>query len=148
MKKTTTTPKLSSEELNNCFAGLEEALMADTIQLKAIDEDIKALTLKLKKLSFEATGVTYLTSVSGAGKMGYDYDKKVIIFLQAGKPTPVPLTATSVAVRKDAHSSMLGELLMHLKRQFEAKTKPASDHLTTIATSQPAKSGLFGSKSA
>lgn len=151
MKKNTTNPKLSSEELNNCFAGLEEALMADTMQLKAIDEDIKVLTLKLKKLNFESTGTTYVNEllVAANGKIGYDYDKKTILFLATGTVTAKALSSTTPTVRKDAHKNGLDELLVHLRREFESKTKPIGTYAATVAVSpasQSVKTGLFGSK--
>lgn len=145
MKKTTSTPKLSNEGLANCFAGLEEALMADTLALKAMDEDIKVLNVMLKKLSFEMTGVTYLDLPRGDYKLGFDFDKKSIVCLKNGNPTPINLTAAPIATRKDMHAA-LDELLVHLRRKFENKAKTSTESTIKVspASTPVQKPGLFG----
>ena len=149
MKKTTITTKFANDGLTATFAGLEEALMADTVQLKAIDEDIKTLALKLKKLSFEAAGLTYCPNGIKAGKVGYDYDKKIIMFKRTDG-TEQPLLAQTPAIRKEVYNGCLDELLVHLKFQFENKTKPDAATLTTINVATPStpKPGIFSRTSA
>jgi hypothetical protein len=146
MKKITTAPKLSNESLANCFAGLEEALMADTLALKAMDEDIKTLNIMLKKLSFEMSGITYLDMPHGEYKLGFDFEKKSIVCLQSGKPAPINLTAAPIAARKNAHAQ-LDELLVHLRRKFENKAKASIESTIKVnpghAQSQ-SKTGIFG----
>lgn len=136
--------KLSNESLNTAFASLEEALMADTIALKAMDEDIKTLNTMLKKLSFEMTTTTYLAGSVNGYKLGYDFDKKVIVSNKVGTPTTTPLTSASPSVRKDAHSLLEG-LLIHLREKFEEKAKAAVEGnaaTINVAPAQP-KAGMF-----
>jgi hypothetical protein len=145
MRKTTKdTTKFSNDGLAATFMGLEEALMADTVQLKAIDEDIKTLTTKLKKLSFDETGTTICANGIKAGRVGYDYDKKIILFARA-EGGVAQLLNQSPAVRREVYNTCLDELLVHLRQRFEARAKPVNpSNATTLNVSQPQKSaGLF-----
>ena len=107
-----------SDSLAEAFNDVASAVNDGALELQRIDDDIKALQVKLKSLNFQGMEDQSMVEMSDSEELSYDYNKKDF-FYKTGDSEGRKLLTLPIKIKKQIHEYYLPELLGKISNDYK-----------------------------